>query len=279
MMKMEMKLRSMASVLVRSRVLSANARTINIIHSTPAVKPRVHADRLFIPRHSQSSISSTLPALLPVFIGLSLTPAFAEDDATDSVGLQKIDDGSVVSNIHTSKWRVFTDSARDFFFQARLLLLLLLLSEIIVFTYASICFCLKGKLEDAERLFIGALEEARQGFGERDPHVASACNNLAELYRVKKAFDKAEPLYLEAINILEESYGLEDIRVGAALHNLGQFYLIQKELDRARACYEVYTQMTSCLVSNSQIFLTCAISSSFAILFITFNCMTNIIFL
>ncbi|KAD0676519.1 hypothetical protein E3N88_43875 [Mikania micrantha] len=35
-----------------------------------------------------------------------------------------------------------------------------------------------GKLEDAERLFMGALEEARQGFGERDPHVASACNNL-----------------------------------------------------------------------------------------------------
>ncbi|XP_076942906.1 uncharacterized protein LOC143612940 [Bidens hawaiensis] len=130
-------------------------------------------------------------AAAAVFIGLSLTPAFAEDAAaTDSVGLQKIDDGSL------------------------------------------------GKLEDAERLFIGALEEARQGFGERDPHVASACNNLAELYRVKKAFHKAEPLYLEAINILEESYGLEDIRVGAALHNLGQFYLIQKELDRARACYE-----------------------------------------
>ncbi|KAD4586438.1 hypothetical protein E3N88_24039 [Mikania micrantha] len=96
-----------------------------------------------------------------------------------------------------------------------------------------------GKLEDAERLFMGALEEARQGFGERDPHVASACNNLAELYRVKKAFDKAEPLYLEAINILEESYGHEDIRVGAALHNLGQFYLVQKELEGALACYEI----------------------------------------
>ncbi|XP_076955611.1 uncharacterized protein LOC143630503 isoform X1 [Bidens hawaiensis] len=235
MMKMEMKLRSMASVLVRSRVLSANARTINIIHSTPAVKPRVHADRLFIPRHSQSSISSTLPALLPVFIGLSLTPAFAEDDATDSVGLQKIDDGSVVSNIHTSKWRVFTDSARDFFFQARLLLLLLLLSEIIVFTYASICFCLKGKLEDAERLFIGALEEARQGFGERDPHVASACNNLAELYRVKKAFDKAEPLYLEAINILEESYGLEDIRYSIHLASFTLLFSVHPTI-----CFRYY---------------------------------------
>lgn len=57
-------------------------------------------------------------------LGLSLTPVLAEDastevTATDSIGLQKIDDGFVVSNIHTSKWRVFTDSGRDLFLQAR----------------------------------------------------------------------------------------------------------------------------------------------------------------
>ncbi|KAM0034081.1 putative tetratricopeptide-like helical domain superfamily [Helianthus debilis subsp. tardiflorus] len=236
---MKMALRSLASKAVRSssssssssssRVLSTNTRynLIKSIHSTPATTgPRVpiaaHHDRLFMPpplhNSEETSLASTLAALLPALcFGLSLTPVLADDastevTATDSIGLQKIEDGSVVSNIHTSKWRVFTDSGRDLFFQ--------------------------GKLEDAERLFIGALEEARQGFGERDPHVASACNNLAELYRVKKAFDKAEPLYLEAINILEESYGLEDIRVGAALHNLGQFYLVQKKLDGASACYE-----------------------------------------
>ncbi|MFS7969634.1 putative Heat shock protein Hsp90 family [Helianthus anomalus] len=231
---MKMALRSLASKAVRSsssssssRVLSANTRynLIKSIHSTPATGPRVpiaHHHRLFMPpplhNSEETSLASTLAALLPALcFGLSLTPVLADNastevTATDSIGLQKIEDGSVVSNIHTSKWRVFTDSGRDLFFQ--------------------------GKLEDAERLFIGALEEARQGFGERDPHVASACNNLAELYRVKKAFDKAEPLYLEAINILEESYGLEDIRVGAALHNLGQFYLVQKKLDGASACYE-----------------------------------------
>lgn len=127
-------------------------------------------------------------------------------------GLRKIEDGSVLSNIHTSKWRVFTDTGRDRFLQ--------------------------GKLEDAERLFQAALREAKEGFGERDPHVASACNNLAELYRVKKAFDKAEPLYLEAINVLEESFGSDDIRVGAALHNLGQFYLVQRKLGEACVFYE-----------------------------------------
>lgn len=33
-------------------------------------------------------------------------------------------------------------------------------------------------MEEAEKLFVSALQEAKEGFGERDPHVASACNNL-----------------------------------------------------------------------------------------------------
>ncbi|KAF9683867.1 hypothetical protein SADUNF_Sadunf04G0058600 [Salix dunnii] len=95
-----------------------------------------------------------------------------------------------------------------------------------------------GKLDQAEKFFFSALQEAKEGFGEKDPHVASSCNNLAELFRVQKQFDKAEPLYWEAIKILEESFGPEDIRVGAALHNLGQFYLMQRKLDEAEKCYE-----------------------------------------
>ncbi|XP_044478712.1 uncharacterized protein LOC123205750 isoform X4 [Mangifera indica] len=133
-------------------------------------------------------------------------------EGSNAVGLTKIEDGSVISNIHTSKWRVFTDNGRDFFMQ--------------------------GKMEEAEKFFLSALQEAKEGFGERDPHVASACNNLAELYRVTKAYDKAEPLYLEAINILESSFGPEDIRVGVAYHNLGQFYLVQRKLEDACRCYE-----------------------------------------
>ncbi|XP_058179671.1 uncharacterized protein LOC131298307 isoform X3 [Rhododendron vialii] len=158
-----------------------------------------------------------------VILCVNSSPALAEDvliepssekdlQEANLSGLRKIEDGSVISNIHTSKWRVFTDHGRDLFLQ--------------------------GKLEEAERLFLSALQEAKEGFGERDPHVASAFNNLAELYRVKKVFDKAEPLYLEAVKILEESFGPEDIRVGASLHNLGQFYLVQRKLVNAHTCYE-----------------------------------------
>ncbi|WJX36957.1 hypothetical protein P8452_24783 [Trifolium repens] len=156
-------------------------------------------------------------------LGISANTAFAEDVTSetssanstgdDLTGLRKIEDGSVASNIHTAKWRVFTDKGRELFLQ--------------------------GKLDDAERLFVAAIQEAKEGFGEQDPHVASACNNLAELYRVKKAFDKAEPLYLEAIKILEESFGPDDVRVAVAVHNLGQFYVGQRMLEKARVSYEI----------------------------------------
>ncbi|XP_024187596.1 uncharacterized protein LOC112192199 isoform X4 [Rosa chinensis] len=133
-------------------------------------------------------------------------------EGDDTMQLRRVEDASVKSNIHTSKWRVFTDKGREFFLQ--------------------------GKVEEAEKLFLAALQEAEEGFGKRDPHVASASNNLAELYRVNKLYHKAEPLYLEAISILEESFGPEDIRVGSAFHNLGQFYIVQRKLDEARVCYE-----------------------------------------
>ncbi|KAF3445181.1 hypothetical protein FNV43_RR14875 [Rhamnella rubrinervis] len=157
-------------------------------------------------------------------LGINTSPVLAKEasleekseneaEEADIVGLRKIEDGSIVSNVHTSKWRVFTDNGRELFMQ--------------------------GKLEEAERYFFSALQEAKEGFGERDPHVASACNNLAELYRVNKAYDKAEPLYLEAIDILEKTFGPEDIRVGSAFHNLGQFYLVQRKLEEAHTCYEI----------------------------------------
>ncbi|XP_047967225.1 kinesin light chain 3 [Salvia hispanica] len=156
-------------------------------------------------------------------VGACSSTSMAEDASTasssknatstdDFSGLLKVEDESVISNEHTSKWRVFTDNGREYF--------------------------LKGNIPQAERFFLSALQEAKQGFGERDPHVASACNNLAELYRVSKDFDKAEPLYVEAINILEEYFGVNDVRVGAALHNLGHFYLGQRKLENARVCYE-----------------------------------------
>ncbi|EOA18779.1 hypothetical protein CARUB_v10007384mg [Capsella rubella] len=197
---------------------SRNPICTTFANSSLSGKPQVSYQNGY--RSHKSNLHLLDPRLWIIFSGQAAILGYCGNivlaearDNMDESGLEKIEDGSVVSNIHTTKWRVFTDSGRDYFFQ--------------------------GKLEPAERLFGSAIQEAKEGFGERDPHVASACNNLAELYRVKKEFDKAEPLYLEAVSILEDFYGPEDVRVGATLHNLGQLYLVQRKLEEARACYEM----------------------------------------
>ncbi|KAF7054845.1 hypothetical protein CFC21_062458 [Triticum aestivum] len=145
----------------------------------------------------------------------SVAPAATMSKQADAIvaGLRRIEDGSVISNEHTIKWRIFTDKARAFF--------------------------IKGKLDEAERFFKAALHQAKEGFGLRDPHAASALKNLAEFYVLRKEFEKAEPLFLEAIEILEQSFGPDDIRVGRALRNLGQHYHIQNRFDQAQTCYEI----------------------------------------
>lgn len=161
-----------------------------------------------------------------MMLGVGLEYALAEDVSTNESNgdmdvssanisdgsLRTIDPGEVISNVHTARWRVFTNKGQELF------------SE--------------GKLDEAEKYFLSALDEAKKGFGVLDPHVASACHNLAELYRMKRMFAKAEPLYLQAIELLELSLGPEDVRVGFALHNLGGFYLLQRQLEQAHTCYE-----------------------------------------
>ncbi|XP_062200702.1 uncharacterized protein LOC133903371 isoform X2 [Phragmites australis] len=171
-----------------------------------------------------STVGAVLIGQAAFFLSLSNGSALAQEDSFslaattseqaegDTTGLQRIEDGSVISNEHTVKWRIFTDNARDFF--------------------------LKRQLDEAEKLFQAALHEAKEGFGLRDPHVASALNNLAEFYRLRKEYEKAEQLYLEAIEILEESFGSDDIRVGTALHSLGICYHLQHKFAQAQTCYE-----------------------------------------
>ena len=46
-----------------------------------------------------------------------------EEEGSDAMQLRKAEDDSVKSNIHTSKWRVFTDEGRRFFLQASIMFL------------------------------------------------------------------------------------------------------------------------------------------------------------
>ena len=73
---------------------------------------------------------------------------------------------------------------------------------------------MQRKLVEAEKYLKQALAEAKQGFGEDDPHVAGACNNLAELHRLKKDFLAAEVLYQEVCIASADAIAL----IGNATH-------------------------------------------------------------
>ncbi|XP_052152888.1 uncharacterized protein LOC127771102 isoform X2 [Oryza glaberrima] len=226
---------SVASATPRLFPLLTPSRPFAAVSSIPRVEPPLLvvpsglARDGFFGRRGDRQFFSTVGAVLvgqaAIFLGLCNDSALAQDDSAglgatrneqteeNATGLQRIEDGSVVSNEHTVKWRIFTDNARD--------------------------FLLKRNLDEAEKFFQAALHEAKEGFGLRDPHVASALNNLAEFYRLKKEYEKAELLYLEAIEILEESFGSDDIRVGTALHSLGICYHLQRKFALAQTCYEI----------------------------------------
>ena len=112
----------------------------------------------------------------------------------------------------TARWRIYTDRARDLVRQ--------------------------GKMFEAERFLKQALEDAKLGFGTDDPHMASACQNLAELYRLMHRYDEAFPLYEESLKILGKAYGTKDIRLAFALHNVAGLYLAQGKLEKASEFYE-----------------------------------------
>ena len=118
---------------------------------------------------------------------------------------------TTAANKSTAQWRVYTDVARD-------------LSS-------------RGDLEAAGVYLRRALAEARAGFGEEDPHVAAARNNLAELYRLQRRFDEAEKLYAVAAAALEKHYGPSHPAAGAAVHNLAGCKLSRGDFAGAYRAY------------------------------------------
>ena len=95
----------------------------------------------------------------------------------------------------------------------------------------------RGRHEEAGVYLRRALVEAKAGFGDRDPHVAAARNNLAELYRLQKRWDEAEGLYADAAAALERHYGPGHPAAATATHNLAGCKLARGD---HRGAYNTY---------------------------------------
>ena len=65
----------------------------------------------------------------------------------------------------------------------------------------------QGRYEEAEPLYLEALDLRKQLLGDNHPDVAQSLNNLAYLYQSQGRYTEAEPLYLEAINIATQALG------------------------------------------------------------------------
>jgi len=83
-----------------------------------------------------------------------------------------------------------------------------------------------GRLQEAERLLIAALEQAEK-YGTEDLRVADAANDLAVVYATAGKNTEAELLFNRALAIGEKGLGTDHPGVGATVQNLGILYATQ----------------------------------------------------
>eukprot|EP00892_Ulva_mutabilis_P007206 jgi/Ulvmu1/4858/UM020_0144.1 len=108
-------------------------------------------------------------------------------------------DNEASNNEHTAKFSIFCEKARRAAAEER---------------YA-----------EAEKWWELAKQEAVQGFGEDDGHMAVIQNGLADVLRRQGGpkFSQAEALYISSLHTTERVYGKADVRYAQALQALGQF--------------------------------------------------------
>ncbi len=89
-----------------------------------------------------------------------------------------------------------------------------------------------GRLQEAERLLIAALEQAEK-YGTEDLRVADAANDLAVVYATAGRTAEAELLFHRALLIGEKGLGADHPGVGATVQNLGILYATQHKYRQA----------------------------------------------
>src|SRR6202048_1669217 len=96
----------------------------------------------------------------------------------------------------------------------------------------------QGRSADAEPLYQRSLAIDEKALGRDHPYVATALNNLAELYRGQGRYADAEPLYQRSLAIREKALGRDHPDVARALHNLAKLYRGQGRYTDAEPLYQ-----------------------------------------
>jgi len=95
----------------------------------------------------------------------------------------------------------------------------------------------QGRYDQAEPLYLQALELRKRLLGEDHPDVAQSLNNLAGLYYSQGRYDQAEALDLQALELRKRLLGEDHPDVATSLNNLAGLYYSQGHYDQAEPLY------------------------------------------
>jgi len=94
-----------------------------------------------------------------------------------------------------------------------------------------------GNLNDAERMFTAALQEA-EAFGPTDARLGVSLNGLARVHQSRKRWAQAEKLYRRALSVAIQRHGPDHPDAAITQANLAGLFQAQQRYAEAKPLFE-----------------------------------------
>jgi tetratricopeptide (TPR) repeat protein len=95
----------------------------------------------------------------------------------------------------------------------------------------------QGKLDEAEKMFIWALDGHKKALGAEHTSILRTVGDLGNLYRRQGKLDEAEKMFIWALEGYKKALGAEHTSTLNTVVNLGNLYRDQGKLDEAETMY------------------------------------------
>lgn len=100
----------------------------------------------------------------------------------------------------------------------------------------AITYYKKGKMKDAERMFLEAVEEAGKSTA-KDDNMYVGLTNLAGFYKMQGKYSSAAPIYKRAMLIQQRDFGPDDIKVAVATDLYGDILMREEKYKEAEEVF------------------------------------------